>query len=91
MTRTEKRNIFDIHEYNILLNFIKLQPFCNEPNVTNATASPGSTYIFTERQFSCSDSKNTSTHLVCKEDLQWHGGCERKYHNSDIDTDTLFE
>ncbi|XP_022298408.2 uncharacterized protein LOC111107483 [Crassostrea virginica] len=54
----------------------ELQPFCNEPNVTNATASSGSTYIFTQRPFSCSDSKKASPHLVCKEDLQWHGGCE---------------
>lgn len=54
----------------------ELQPYCKEPNVTNATASPGSTYIFTSRDFFCTHSKKSSPSLQCLEDLEWHGGCE---------------
>ncbi|XP_048742476.1 uncharacterized protein LOC125655972 isoform X2 [Ostrea edulis] len=54
----------------------ELEPYCGEPNITFGTVEPGSTNLFSLRNYTCIGNKKTSTYLECLEDLQWHGNCE---------------
>ncbi|XP_062595690.1 uncharacterized protein LOC134257054 [Saccostrea cucullata] len=51
-------------------------PYCEEAHLPNATVEPGSTYIFTRRDYNCIGGNKMTPYLECLEHLQWQGGCE---------------